>query len=119
MIKVVYANKKTGTVIHDIFLSCKESELKNTILNFGTIDFEFPDKLIKELPAAELDSILVALGSSSIKKQKEVLSCFYISCVKIWEEVRLEDLDFSFAAVLDENYKSSEAFIEQKEILNG
>lgn len=109
MIKVIYANSKTGTIVHDIYLSCSESELKNTILKFGTASCEFPEKLSKELPAAELDSILVALSSSSSKKQKEVLNCFYTSCVKIWEEVKLEDIDFFAAIALDQNYKADKA----------
>ena len=109
MIKVIYANSKTGTIVHDIYLSCSESELKNTILKFGTASCEFPEKLSKELPAAELDSILVALSSSSTKKQKEVQNCFYTSCVKIWEEVKLEDIDFFADIALDENYKAAKA----------
>ena len=82
MIKVVYANSKTGTIVHDIYLSCSDNEL---------------------------NSILVALSSSSSKKQKEVLSCFYNSFVRIWEEVKLEDIDFFADIALDENYKAAKA----------
>lgn len=82
MIKVVYANSKTGTIVHDIYLSCSDNEL---------------------------NSILVALSSSSSKKQKEVLNCFYNSFVRIWEEVKLEDIDFFADIALDENYKAAKA----------
>jgi hypothetical protein len=95
MVNIIYANKNTGTVIHDIYLSCKESEVKDTILKFGTVGVEFPVKFIKELPQEELDYILYAMNGS-VKKQKELLNCFYISCVKIWEEVKLDEIDFSF-----------------------
>lgn len=76
MIKVVYANSKTGTIVHDIYLSCSDNEL---------------------------NSILVALSSSSSKKQKEVLNCFYNSFVRIWEEVKLEDIVFFADIALDES----------------
>lgn len=93
MVKVLYANKHTGTVIHDIYLSCKEAEVKEYILSFGTNGIEFPEKLVKELPPHELDMLLFNLHTS-YKKKKEYLDCFHITCNKVWEEVKLEDIDF-------------------------
>lgn len=102
MVKVLYANKQTGTVVHDIYLSCREDEVKEYILNFGTNGIEFPEKLVKELSPHELDMLLFNLHSS-YKKKKEYLDCFHITCNKVWEEVKLEDIDFK-SMFLDENY---------------
>ena len=46
MVKVLYANKNTGTVVHDIYLSCSEHEIKEYILKFGTAEVDFPVKCI-------------------------------------------------------------------------
>lgn len=45
MVKVLYANKQTGTVVHDIYLSCREDEVKEYIQKFGTNEIEFPQEV--------------------------------------------------------------------------
>lgn len=113
MIKILYANKITGTVVHDIYLSCSESGLHEHILKFGTAEVEFPDKLVKELPSSELDLLMMALSKPS-KLQKEILKCFYISSVKIWKEVSEMEFHNSLEIFLDEDYKSNERLLNNK-----
>ena len=104
MVKVLYANKQTGTVVHDIYLSCREDEVKEYIQKFGTNEIEFPQKLVYELASQELDMLLYSLHSTN-KKRKEFIDCFYIACNKIWEEVKLDQIDFS-SVFLDEDYST-------------
>ena len=98
MVKVLYANKQTGTVVHDIYLSCREDEVKEYIQKFGT------NKLVYELASQELDMLLYSLHSTN-KKRNEFIDCFYIACNKIWEEVKLDQIDFS-SMFLDEDYST-------------
>ena len=104
MVKVLYANKNTGTVVHDIYLSCSEHEIKEYILKFGTAEVDFPVKLVKELNDNEMNMILYSLNASP-KKQKELIDCFYVSCNKIWEEVKFDDFISDIRTLLDEEYK--------------
>lgn len=90
MVKVVYANKYTGTTVHDIYLECEADEVKDYVSKLGTEGYEFPEKLTRCLSSKEIDYILVALSNKHTVSN--IVNSFYVACVQdIWQEVSHDD----------------------------
>ncbi len=90
MVKVVYANKYTGTTVHDIYLECKADEVKDYVSKLGTEGYDFPEKLTRCLSSKEIDYILVALSNKHTVSN--IVNSFYVSCEQnIWEKVSRDD----------------------------
>ena len=90
MVKVVYANKYTGTTVHDIYLECKADEVKDYVSKLGTEGYDFPEKLTKCLSSKEIDYILVALSNKHTVSN--IINSFYVACEQnIWQEVTADD----------------------------